>query len=155
MTEAVEEGLGVVEFTRRLNAPVEVVYRAFTEVDELAKWGMGSSYDNLALDLDVRPGGVYHHRAHHKESNIDWTFFGVYQEVEPNQKLSYTFDWKTDWRELPTPSLVELTFRGLTDGTELEVVHSRMPESGLESTEAHWTEFLDTLEELIDSMNIS
>ncbi len=150
MTEAVEPGLGVVELKRSFNAPIAVVYRAFTDADALAKWGMGHSYDNLALDIDVRPGGVYHHRVHHKESDVDWTFFGVYQEVEPNLKLSYTFDWKTDWREPPMPSLVELNFHDRGDSSELEVVHSEMPEPGLKSTETHWTEFLDTLEQVVN-----
>lgn len=155
MTEAVQVGLGVVEMTRKFSAPAEVVYRAFTDPDALVKWGMGKSYENIALDIDVRPGGAYYNRVLHKESGGEWTFFGVYQEVEPNQKLSYTFEWKSDWREPPTPSLVELTFRERGDSTELEVVHSQMPESGLESTEAHWTEFLDVLEEKLVGKEIT
>ncbi|MFQ5904779.1 MAG: SRPBCC family protein [Candidatus Binatia bacterium] len=149
MTEAVGQELGVFETTRSFSAPVGVVYRAFTEKDALAKWGMGRSYDNLALDIDVRPGGAYYNRVLHKESGGEWTFFGVYQEVEANQKLSYTFDWKNDWREPPTPSLVELTFHNRGENTELVLVHSRMPEPGLASTERHWTEFLDVLEQML------
>ena len=155
MTEAVQEGLGVVEMKRSFSAPVEVVFRAFTEVEALARWGMGKTYENIVLDIDVRPGGAYYNRVLHKESGGEWTFFGVFQEVEPNQKLSYTFDWKNDWREPPTPSLVELTFHDRGDGTELELTHSKMPEPGLESTESHWTEFLEVLESMLVSKEIS
>lgn len=155
MTEAVEEGLEVYEMTRRFSAPVDVVYRAFTEADALGKWGVGQSYENLALDLDVRPGGVLYHRVRAKESGSEWTFFGVYEEVEPNEKLAYTFDWKTDWREPPTPSLVELTFRDRGNATELELAHSKLPEPAMASTETHWMEFLDLLEEMLISKELS
>ena len=155
MTEAVQEGLEVYEMTRSFSAPVDVVYRAFTEPKALAQWGVGNTYDNLALDLDVRPGGVLFHRVRTKESENEWTFFGVYQEVEENKKLAYTFDWKTDWREPPTPSLVELTFHDQGDTTELEVAHSKLPQPAMESTETHWAEFLDLLEAKLVSREIS
>ena len=154
MTDAVQEKLGVVEMTRSFSAPVEVVYRAFTEVEALEKWGMGNSYTNLFLDIDVRPGGAYYNRVLHNESGGEWTFFGVFQEVETNKKLSYTFDWKSDWREPPTPSLVVLIFHDRGETTELELVHSKMPESGLASTETHWTEFLDVLEQKLVSKEL-
>jgi uncharacterized protein YndB with AHSA1/START domain len=155
MTEAIQEGLEVYETTRRFSAPVDVVYRAFTEVESLAIWGVGVTYDNLALDLDVRPGGVLYQRVRTKDSGDEWIFFGVYQEVEPDQKLAYTFDWKTDWREPPTPSLVELTFHDRGDKTELGLAHSKLPQPAMASTETHWAEFLDLLEEMLVSNAIS
>lgn len=149
MTEAIQEGLEVFEATRSFSAPFDVVYRAFTEAEALGKWGVGKTYENLAIDLDVRPGGVLYHRVRAKESGSEWTFFGVYEEVEPNRRLAYTFDWKTDWREPSTPSLVELIFHDRGETTELELTHSRLPEPAMESTEAHWAEFLDLLEEML------
>lgn len=151
MSEMIEAPSAVLEMTRTFDAPVERVYRAFTESDRLAKWGCGTSYDNLAVDLDPRPGGVYHHRVKSKRDGSLWTFFGVFQEVEPNGKLSYSFEWKTDWREPATPSLVELTFHDQGEQTELEMRHSNMVEAALESTEQHWTEFTEVLAELLDS----
>ena len=155
MTEAIQEGIEVYATTRSFSAPVDVVFRAFTEAEALAKWGIGGTYDNLALDLDVRPGGVYFHRVRTKDTGNEWTFFGVYQEVEQNNKLAYTFDWKMDWREPPTPSLVELSFHDRGDSTELEIAHSKLPQPAMESTEKHWTEFLDLLEEKLVSKELS
>jgi uncharacterized protein YndB with AHSA1/START domain len=139
------------EFTRSFSAPVEVVYRAFTEREKLAKWGIGQSYENVALDNDPRAGGVIYHRVISKSDGSEWTFFGVYQAVEPSSRLSYTFDWKTDWREPPTPSLVELTFHDNGDSTEIELRHSQLVEPAVESTDKHWNEFLDLLEEMLVS----
>ncbi len=151
MTEQIETPTAVLEMSRTFNAPVERVYRAFTEIDRLAQWGCGTSYENIALDVDPRPGGVYHHRVKSKRDGSDWTFFGVYQEVKPDTKLVYTFDWKTDWREPATPSLVELSFHAHGEQTELEMRHSQMVEAALESTEQHWNEFIEVLAELLDA----
>ena len=155
MMEALKEDLKVFEVTRSFSAPVEVVYRAFTKAEALGRWGVGKTYDNLAVDLDVRPGGVIHHRVRAKESGDEWTFFGVYEHVEPNKKLAYTFDWKSDWRESPTPSLVTLTLHDRGKTTELELVHSRLPEPAMASTDTHWAEFLDLLEELLVKKEIA
>jgi uncharacterized protein YndB with AHSA1/START domain len=145
----------VVEFTRSFSAPVEVVYRAFTDTEKVARWGIGQRYENIALDMDPRPGGVIYHRVKSTSDGSEWTFFGVYQAVEQNALLTYTFDWKTDWREPPTPSLVELRFHDRGGATEIELRHSQLVEAEVESTESHWTEFLDLLEEMLASKELS
>jgi uncharacterized protein YndB with AHSA1/START domain len=148
MSEAVKTE--VVEMKRIFNAPLETVYRAFTEVEAVNRWGCGHTYDNVNLDMDVRPGGVIHHRVKAKSDGSRWTFFGVYQEVETNKKLAYTFDWKTDWRESPTPSLVEVEFFDRGDTTEILLFHSGVPGPGISSTESHWTEFLGVLDDFLN-----
>lgn len=147
MSEAVKSE--VVEIVRTFNAPLERVYRAFTEVEAVSLWGCGRRYENINLDMDVRPGGVIHHRVVAKEDRSQWTFFGVYQDVESNKKLAYSFDWKTDWREAHTPSLVEIEFIDQGDQTEIQLLHSRVPGPGIPSTKSHWTEFLEVLDELL------
>ena len=148
MSEAVKTE--VVEITRIFKAPLDTVYRAFTQVEAVSQWGCGHTYENINLDMDVRPGGVIHHRVKAKEDGSRWTFFGVYQEVQANEKLVYTFDWKTDWREGPTPSLVEIEFFDQGDVTEIQLSHSGVPGPGIPSTESHWAEFLGVLEDLLN-----
>jgi uncharacterized protein YndB with AHSA1/START domain len=138
-----------VEIKRIFDAPLKTVYKAFTEVEAVSQWGCGKTYKNISLDMDVRPGGVIHHRVKAKDDGSQWTFFGVYQEVETNKKLVYTFDWKTDWRESPTPSLVDIEFQSLGDTTEIQLLHSGVPGPGIPSTQKHWDEFLGVLEEFL------
>lgn len=145
----------VVEIKRTFKAPLDTVYRAFTEVEAVSQWGCGNRYENINLDMDVRPGGVIHHRVKAKEDGSRWTFFGVYQEVEPNTKLVYTFDWKTDWREDPTPSMVEINFIDQGEETEIQLSHSGVPGPGIPSTEAHWSEFLGLLGDLLEQKVIT
>jgi uncharacterized protein YndB with AHSA1/START domain len=154
MSEAISTEEAV-EITRTFNAPINTVYKAFTEVEAVSQWGCGNSYENINLDMDVRPGGVIHHRVKSKGDDTLWTFFGVYQEVEKNRKLVYTFDWKTDWRESPTPSLVDIEFQSLGDTTEIQLSHTGIPGPGIPSTEKHWDEFLGVLEDFLRADTIN
>lgn len=145
----------VFELKRDFNAPIETVYRSFTEADLVARWNCGHRYDNISIDVDAREGGVLYHRVRSKETGEIWTFFGVYQEVKQQEKLTYTFDWKTDWREAHTQSLVEITFMDRGESAGVEILHSQLVEEALPSTEDHWTEFIDLLAELLDKNELA
>lgn len=127
-------------------APVEKVYRAFTNVEALEKWSCGTMYDNIALDIDPRIGGVLHQRVRSKKDGSLWTFFGVYLAVEEFSVLEYTFDWKQDWREAPEPTVVEIEFFDIAGQTRIHLVHSQIPKQVAEFTEMHWKNFLQVLE---------
>jgi uncharacterized protein YndB with AHSA1/START domain len=137
----------IVEIDYTFDAPVEQVYGAFVQPKAYARWMCGRSYENIAVDLDVREGGVIHHRIRSEEGES--TFFGVYQEIKPNQKLSYTFDWRSDWREEGTPSMVEVSFHSKGDKTELEIRHSLKDERSSKQAKTHWTEFMEVLGEMV------
>jgi uncharacterized protein YndB with AHSA1/START domain len=137
------------EIRKELPAALETVWHWFTDADRLAVWGCGRRYNHVTIDTDLRPGGVIHHRVTEKGDGTPWVFHGVYHEIDPLDKLSYTFDWKTDWREPPTPSLVEIEFTESGGGTEVTVTHSQVPSEAVESTRSHWDEFLDLLAELL------
>ncbi len=154
MTELTREEVLVVEIERSFNAPLDTVFRAFTEPDAVGKWGVGRTYENISVDIDLRVGGVIYQRVLAKDDGVIWTFFGVYTEVDEQKKLAYTFDWKTDWREEPTPNLVEIEFFDRGGSTEIKIAHADIPIPGVESVKTHWTEFLDLLDEFLESKEI-
>ncbi len=151
MTTMAEAGTVSVEIDRVFDATVERIWKMFTDPDELAVWGAGDWYEHIILDLDLRPGGVIHHRVKQLSDDSLWTFHGVYEEVEENTRLAYTFDWKTDWREAHTPSLVAIDFSPTDDGkAAVHVTHSDVPPGpAADSTKEHWKAFLDKLEEML------
>jgi uncharacterized protein YndB with AHSA1/START domain len=155
MTELTKTEMAVVEIERTLGASIDTVYRAFTDAEAVSQWGIGITYDHINLDMDVREGGVIYQRVLAKADRSVWTFFGVYETVQPEKKLVYTFDWKTDWREPSTPSLVEIEFFEAGDSTDIKITHSAVHPDGVPSTESHWNEFLDLLSEFIDNKTIT
>jgi uncharacterized protein YndB with AHSA1/START domain len=139
-----------VDIDRIFDATLERIWHMFTEPDEIAVCGCGDWYDHVHIDLDLRIGGIIHHRVTGKADGSAWTFHGVYHEVDEGNRLAYTFDWKADWREDPTPSMVTITFSPLADGrTAIHLEHAGMPAPGAESTRTHWNGFLDKLESLV------
>ncbi len=155
MRSMTREATAVFEIKRQFSAPLKTVWRAFTEAEAVSRWGIGHRYEHLSMDIDLREGGVIHHRVRAKQTGDIWTFRGVYYAVDSMHRLVYSFDWKTDWREDPTPSRVEIVFADEGEHTIVTVTHAQLFEPAAASTREHWSEFLDLLEEMLESGQIS
>lgn len=76
---------------------------------------------------------------------------GLFQEVEPGRKVSYTWQWESDpqWEEVQ--SLITVEFREAGPGsTELRLTHEGFPTK--ESKDNHlagWSSALDKLARLV------
>lgn len=139
----------MVEVDRIFDATVERLWQLFTDPDEIAVWGCGDWYQHVDIDVDLRVGGVLHHRVTSKDDGSSWTFHGVYHAVDDGTRLEYSFDWKTDWRDPHSPSMVTLEFSTTDDGrAALHLEHSGLAADGTATAEAHWNSFLDTMARL-------
>jgi uncharacterized protein YndB with AHSA1/START domain len=83
--------------TRVFDAPRELVYRAWTDPKEFGKWFPPLGFSAARCELDVRPGGTL--RMDMKGGDDAGEFAGVvfpgkgvYREVVPNERLSFTFE---------------------------------------------------------------
>jgi uncharacterized protein YndB with AHSA1/START domain len=47
--------------SRDLNAPIALVFDAYSKVEHLSKWLSPEGFETIKADLDFRPGGVYHY----------------------------------------------------------------------------------------------
>jgi uncharacterized protein YndB with AHSA1/START domain len=95
----------------------------------------------LRAEADARVGGRYRivMRAHGEEHDVS----GVYREVVPNERLVFTWAWRsTPERE----SLVTLTFKADGDGTMLTLLHEQFFDEEARDRHQHgWTGTLDKL----------
>ena len=139
----------VVTIERVLRAAPKKLWRYFVEPELMKRWGGGESYDFIAIDADVRPGGVLHQRVATKDGTRRFTFHGVYFEIEEARRLVHTFEWKDDWREPADPSLVTILFEERDQSTALTIRHEGLTDDAAESSERHWSEFLGVLESTI------
>lgn len=136
-----------VDIDRTFAATKDRLWRMFTNPDDIAVWACGDWYDHITIDVDLRVGGVIHHRVTSRSDGSPWTFHGAYHEMIEGERLAYSFDWKTDWRDDFAPSLVAIDFSESGEGrASIHVTHSKMPPEAEESTRAHWGNFLDVLE---------
>ena len=103
--------------TRTFNAPRELVWLAWSEESELAHWlhPFGVSTDSVAFD--VRVGGEYRYTITNDETGEKFPTGGRYLEVEPFDRLVFT--WGEPGAPVEGTPLITLTFTEQGDATEL------------------------------------
>ena len=131
---------------RRLNAAPEKVYAAWTQPAQLAKWFGPDAGPVLSAETDVRAGGRFH-IVFRSEDGEKHDVSGTYQEVVPNEKLKFTWQWIT----LPErQSLVTILIKADGDGAILTLIHEQFfDEAARDGHEWGWNGALDKLERLI------
>lgn len=110
---------------RRLKAPPEKVYAAWTNPQTLSRWMGGPEILSASASCDVRVGGRYDVKmiAADDEHNVG----GVYREVVPNRKLVFTWAW----RSMPErESLVTVEFVPDGEGTLMLFKHEQFFDEG-------------------------
>jgi len=130
---------------RRLNAPAEKVYAAWTDPQKIVRWFGPDSGPVTKADIDLRVGGGFN-IGFHTEDGEYHQVGGVYREVVPNEKLVFTWAWHTmKERE----SLVTITIKPDGDGSLLTLLHEKFfDEAARDGHQGGWTGSLNKLEAL-------
>jgi uncharacterized protein YndB with AHSA1/START domain len=130
---------------RRLHAPPQKVYEAWTDPAKLVRWfGPAQTVPgSVQAELDVRVGGRF--RASFKAADGEYhEVGGAYREVAPGERLQFTWAWHT------TPereSLVTVTLKPDGEGTLLTLHHEQFfDEAARDGHERGWSGTLDKLE---------
>ena len=78
--------------TRTFDAPVHVVFEAWSKAELFQRWWVPESagLTLLSCDMDVRTGGTYRLVFRHPKSDQPMAFFGTYREVVPNERIVWT-----------------------------------------------------------------
>ena len=102
------EGTHRISIRRKMPAPREVVYEAWIDPQGIREWMCPGDVISAEAALDVRVGGSY--RIVMKGKERDHVHTGVYQVVEPNAKLVFT--WTREGDEVTTLVTVEFLAHG-------------------------------------------
>lgn len=131
-----------VTLVRRIKARPAMVWAMITQPDLMIQWWGPDAGPTLSVEAEVRPGGrfsIVFRTLDGQEHNPT----GVYQEVVPEQKLVFTWEW---------PGMPEresrVTFRlePFDGGSELTLLHEHLPdEEARKNHEAGWSGLLDKL----------
>jgi len=108
---------------RRLAAPRERVFEAWTEPELLARWFtpfVGSSSD---AEIDLRVGGAWRVKMRSPLWPSCWAF-GTYLEVDPPARLVYTLAWER--APFGPETLVTVEFRDADGETDVVLVQERL-----------------------------
>jgi uncharacterized protein YndB with AHSA1/START domain len=136
-----------VTLRRRINAPPERVYAAWTDPQKLIQWFGPSSVrpGTLRANIDLRQGGRY--RISFDTDKEYFEVAGVYREVVPNERLVFSWAWHST-PERESQVTVLLTPDG--NGTLLTLRHEQFAdEAARDSHERGWIELCTKLEKLV------
>lgn len=134
---------------RTLGAPLALVYRAWSEPELAARWSWGAEHETLSVELDCRPGGAWKQVIRNRTNGEQWSFDGMFQEVEPLRRLVHTFHWRGDRGQEEGPSLVTIEFFERPAGTEVVITHRRLDQAKVEGTRTGWEGVLVAVESCV------
>jgi uncharacterized protein YndB with AHSA1/START domain len=132
---------------RRINAPPEKIYAAWTQPENLIRW-FGPAMvkqETLRADIDARVGGRYRisfddDRGEHHEVG------GTYRELVPHSRLLFSWAWhSTPERE----SQVTVLLKPDGAGTLLTLRHEQLFDAAARDAHEHgWMGTLDKLQRI-------
>lgn len=134
---------------RRIKAPPEKVYAAWTRPELIARWRGPDAGPVLSAEADPRVGGRFRVVFQTLDGETH-DCRGEYQQVEVNRKLVFSWEWVT----LPERrSLVTIRLRPVEGGTELDFTHAQFfDESARDAHRTGWRGAFENLDALMTEL---
>jgi len=129
-----------------LQAPVDRVWKAWTEPTHICEW-FGSDPQGIVLyaRLDVRVGGSFE-ITFRDSSGLEHTCFGDYTTVIPFKKLQFTWRWKSE-PDVESKVCIELQEAG--ENTQVCFVHAGVGTASAHNYNEGWRSTFMKLERLL------
>jgi len=134
---------------RTFAASRERVFAAFTQADQMRLWMGPGEYAVVDAQTDLRPGGAYRVTMQ-SPAGERLVVRGVYQDVRPPERVSYTWSWEEDAPEEEVETLV--TIELAAHGAQTDVLLTQERFASAESRDRHvggWSAALDKLAALL------
>src|SRR5215469_3587930 len=138
------------EITRAFDVPSRLLFEAWTAPEHLKHWqGAPPGFTVISHEVDLRQGGKFRICMRSPEG-VDHWLQGMYREVAPPERLSFTHAW-LGADGIPSPeTLVMITFTGRGGGSELTL--HQIGFRSVQTRDGHklgWTSTLDRLAEYL------
>ena len=148
-----------VVITRIFDAPLEKVWKAWTEPEQMKKWWGPQHFTAPTIEIDFREGGKYLYAMHGPAGtpfDKDMWSTGVYKEIVPMKKIVTTDNFAdADGNvvpasyygmpgDVPTEYQVTVTFEEVDGKTKMILKHVGMLE-GADDMTAGWNQSFDKL----------
>lgn len=91
--------------TRTVNAPVHLVWEAFSKAGHLSQWWAPKGFTSVAKAFDFTPGGTFHYGLQSGQGHTMWGLF-VYREIEKPSRIVFTNSFSNEAGEVvPAPEV--------------------------------------------------
>lgn len=128
---------------RTFQAPAKKVFDAWTNEEVMRRWFHGQhAWETPEAKVDLRLGGALRVVMRDPVKEADYGGGGHYTEIDPPNRLAFTWTWDSDDRE----TLIELDFEETDGATTVRLTHSRLrDQESVVSHEGGWSNCLDNL----------
>lgn len=143
-----------ITITRTFNAPRELVFKAMTTPELIARW-WGPRGSNVVVDqLEVRPGGAWRFLEHSADGNV-YGFRGEFREIVPPERVVQTFEFEGLPGHIIVETLTLAEENGITTLTILDAFASQEDRDGMIASgmESGMNESYDKLDELLAELS--
>lgn len=138
-----------VKLHRVFAAPVEKVFKAFTDADAMASWLPPYGFVCKVHSMDFKIGGSYKMTFTNFTTGKGHSFGGNYLEIITNELLKYTDQF--DDPNLPGQMITTIELKKVICGTELFATQEGIPDAiPAEMCYLGWQESLDKLKRLVE-----
>ena len=129
-----------------INAPIADVWNAWTEPVCVLNWfGSDPNGKGLEAKLDVRPGGSFKVTFANSDG-AEHTCGGIYAEVEPVSKLTFSWTWKS---EPGVESFITVLLTPEGNGTRMNFEHAHLGTASQHDYLNGWKSTFEKLKRLL------
>ncbi len=126
-----------------INAPVEKVWKFYTEPNHITKWNNASpDWYTPHAENDLRVGGKFLSRMEARDGSAGFDFNGVYTEVKTHERIAYTMEGGRT---------VKVEFTKHNNTTRVKVEFEAETENSIEMQRAGWQSILDNFKKYVES----
>lgn len=138
-----------VSLHRVLTAPVEKVFKAFSDSNAYASWIPPYGFLGTVHQMDFKEGGVYKMSFTNFSTGSSHSFGGKFVKIDPNKFIQHTDAF--DNPDLQNEMVTSIWFSEVSCGTELKIVQENIPAAiPTEMCYLGWQESLDKLKKLVE-----
>jgi uncharacterized protein YndB with AHSA1/START domain len=133
--------------TRLIDAPRAMVFKAWTDPTQVARWWGPKGYVTTHCEMDIREGGAYRCCMRSPERTDHWKR-GVYREILAPERIVFTFAWEDPTGHPGHQTLITVTFEEAGAKTQL-TLRQRVFDT-VENRDSHrigWTSCLERFAE--------
>jgi uncharacterized protein YndB with AHSA1/START domain len=132
---------------RTFQAPIEKVFRAWTDPDALDRWFSPTDDVTISSSVDLRVGGAYRIEII-KSDGTSFLTSGTYLEVQPPHRLAFT--WSGGCKLDGHDTLVTIEFYSIGNATQVTLTHQNFSSDDSRNKHEHgWNGCLDRLAKIL------